>query len=625
MDDNTPTENQQQEPATPVAPSPSPAPQRPTPPPAPAGDAPAEESTGTVTTMQKTAKRSYKPVVILVMVLALIGAGGVFGFLTGFTFDVSRFFAAEEPTVNVQCRSENTFGEGPCIVSSGTDTDVMWESTNAVTCTASGDWSGDKGLNASESTGNVTTDSTFILTCMSADGREASDSVTVEVQEVAVGLTCAPDNESVDSGDKVIFAPIGSGSGDYSWRADDGDPVQGTGTSFEVTFEHEGMPVTKDFDVQMFDNTVDPASGSEPVSCSVSVKCAAPVCEDVPVGCTRVNANACECGEVSCESDTSTSADEMTCSPSRTSADVDEEVTLEVEGGSGVYSWSSPDGDRHTSQTGSEYVVSYPRTGGYTVTVNDGQAHIAQCVVNVTEPADTPRPTEEPETGDVGLALEKMVRNVSRGSALSDTTPASPGEIVEFIIAVNSTGNDEALGVVLADVMHVDLEFMPSTATINGSPVSAIVGQPGAGPIAQFEYTIVFVAGDLDAGDRATLKYQARVSDHAGIPGTNVDLMNVGGAVTSDALVEATDTAVVIVVGLIAGTATPSDTPGATTSPVGDAAQVETGPGQATVLALVISAIATLLYIGYTSTSMFRRREAAGYARGSGHPDFRNH
>ena len=350
------------------------------------------------------------------------------------------------------------------------------------------------------------------------------------------------------------------------------------------------------------------------------------MCEDVPAGCTREDATVCDCGRIVCLDDPPT-LDDVTCSPSRTSADIDEEVTLEAEGGSGVYSWSSPDGDRHTSRTGSEYVVSYPRTGGYTVTVNDGQANVAQCVINVTEPADIP-PSEtdktDPEQEDVELSVDKKVRNVSRGSTLSDTTPASPGEIVEFVITVNSTGDDDALGVVVADVMNVDLEFIPNTATVDGSPVGAIVGQPGAGSIAEFDYTTVFVIGDIDSGDSSTLRYQARVSENAGIAGTNVDLTNIGGAVTGDLQVEAIDTAIVVIIGLPAETSSPTASPAATESPIDDAAQVETGPGQATVLALVVSAIATLLYIGYTSTSMFRRREAAGYARGSGHPDFRN-
>jgi len=47
----------------------------------------------------------------------------------------------------------------------------------------------------------------------------------------------------------------------------------------------------------------------------------------------------------------------------------------------------------------------------------------------------------------------------------------------------------------------------------------------------------------------------------------------------------------------------------------GDPGQISTGPGEAAVLALVMSLIASLLYVGYSYTPAYRRNEAEKYAK----------
>ncbi|HXV26948.1 MAG TPA: hypothetical protein VD862_02925 [Candidatus Paceibacterota bacterium] len=59
------------------------------------------------------------------------------------------------------------------------------------------------------------------------------------------------------------------------------------------------------------------------------------------------------------------------------------------------------------------------------------------------------------------------------------------------------------------------------------------------------------------------------------------------------------------------------------TTPPPSVVQIPTGPGESTVLALIVSAIVTLLYVGYTSTDAFRRREAGVIARKGGSSDFK--
>lgn len=71
----------------------------------------------------------------------------------------------------------------PISIESGSSTSLSWTSTNATTCTASGDWFGNKPLSGSESISNLTTTKSFTLTC-NGEGGSISKSVSVGVYVV---------------------------------------------------------------------------------------------------------------------------------------------------------------------------------------------------------------------------------------------------------------------------------------------------------------------------------------------------------------------------------------------------------------------------------------------------------
>jgi hypothetical protein len=76
--------------------------------------------------------------------------------------------------------------------------------------------------------------------------------------------------------------------------------------------------------------------------------------------------------------------------------------------------------------------------------------------------------------------------------------------------------------------------------------------------------------------------------------------------------------------GIVSPTLTPTPTAYYTPAPtvyytpiptsVTSVAQVKTGPGETTILALIVGSIVSLLYVGYTGSDAFRRREATSYA-----------
>ncbi len=76
------------------------------------------------------------------------------------------------PTVNISA-SPNPIN----YIASST---LSWSSANATSCNASGDWSGAKGLSGLESTGNLTSNKTYTISCTGSTG-SSNNSVTVNV------------------------------------------------------------------------------------------------------------------------------------------------------------------------------------------------------------------------------------------------------------------------------------------------------------------------------------------------------------------------------------------------------------------------------------------------------------
>jgi hypothetical protein len=112
------------------------------------------------------------------------GAGGTTS--QSVTVTVDALPPPPAPTVSLSAN--------PLSVNYNGSSTLSWSSTNATSCTASGDWSGSKATSGSQTRSSLTTTSTFILTCTGAGG-SATRSVTVSV------------------------APQGIGTADLSWMA----------------------------------------------------------------------------------------------------------------------------------------------------------------------------------------------------------------------------------------------------------------------------------------------------------------------------------------------------------------------------------------------------------------------
>ena len=80
------------------------------------------------------------------------------------------------PTVDLKLND----ADGTVAVDKDTEFTLSWTSDNAVTCTATEGWAGDKAVDGNEND-SVNTDTTYTITCENGEGETASDSVTADV------------------------------------------------------------------------------------------------------------------------------------------------------------------------------------------------------------------------------------------------------------------------------------------------------------------------------------------------------------------------------------------------------------------------------------------------------------
>jgi hypothetical protein len=92
----------------------------------------------------------------------------------------------------------------PTSVSSGSAATLTWSSTNATSCTASGGWSGSKTTSGSQSTGNLTANTVFTLTCTGSGGSATQSA------NVTVASSTAPPPPS--TGSSVLLVKFGKSS-----------------------------------------------------------------------------------------------------------------------------------------------------------------------------------------------------------------------------------------------------------------------------------------------------------------------------------------------------------------------------------------------------------------------------
>ena len=281
----------------------------------------------------------------------------------------------------------------------------------------------------------------------------------------------------------------------------------------------------------------------------------------------------------------------LSCAPANQTVTTGQSAGFAAGGGTAPYTWYAQNGSPQNGQGGS-FNTTHSAQGAFQVRVTDSQSRTSTCTVTVVATQTTPT--------SPALDIQKTVRNVTAGGTEGENVTAAPGQTVEFTLRVSSTGTGTATQVTVRDTLPSGLTYSVGSTTVDN--VAAPDGVTGSG----------LSLGDMPAGRAVIVRFRAVLAAASFFPVGTTVLTNTATAQAAGVAASAATN--------VQNTALISVTRGA---PV--PAQVPTGPGESAALALIVSVITTLLYVGYTSTEAFRRREATAEAQRSRSdlPDFR--
>lgn len=110
----------------------------------------------------------------------------------GTSYGEDKTFTTTVAPVSVDLKANNS--DGPIFLRFRDYVNLSWNSQNANSCTASGDWSGSKSTSTGSESIRLTTvkNYTFTITCTGPTGQTASDSVTVRVSALPPTVITKP-------------------------------------------------------------------------------------------------------------------------------------------------------------------------------------------------------------------------------------------------------------------------------------------------------------------------------------------------------------------------------------------------------------------------------------------------
>lgn len=269
----------------------------------------------------------------------------------------------------------------------------------------------------------------------------------------------------------------------------------------------------------------------------------------------------------------------LSCSPPA-SAIRGQQVVVMATGGSGEYAWTADEenGDPVTIQaSGNTATMIFSTTGAKTVNVRSAGLE-AQCVVNV-------------QTGITGnyVTLAVAGRNISRDSMESQTVTVGLNQTVEVVARIRNLLPTAVTTVRVRTAVPAGLVYIPNSTTVNGA---------GAPDIEQ--------GFDVNIGSQQESVVRFRLRVAATTFGSGALSVQVPFGLTGEAI--ELNGAVTL---LHEGSGT-------------SAGGVKTGPGDALIVAFLVSILVTTLYVSYTRSSAFAKREASRIADAHDPMDFRN-
>lgn len=205
---------------------------------------------------------------------------------------------------------------------------------------------------------------------------------------------------------------------------------------------------------------------------------------------------------------------------------------------------------------------------------------------NVSEVSDSAFISVMTAPPSLSISLTKMGKNITRGdTAESSPVRSSPSQTLSFVLRVRNTSSLPITDAVIRDILPQEVSLLRGSVAISGVSASDVIATTGI-PL-----------GVLAPGQEVVVTLSGVVTGAAMLPSGTTTIINAATITATGVPSLSAQLPIVIVNG---GVVVPP---------------VSTGPGETTVVALIISALVSLLYVGYAHSDAYRRREVTDIAR----------
>ena len=354
--------------------------------------------------------------------------------------------------------------DGPITVPYNSAVNLSWNSSNVTSCYASGDWSGTKSISGSETVSSITSQKVFTIHC-SGPGGSTSDSVTVYVSSLSfnVSLSASPSSGCVPLSNVSLTANVSRDfSGDLTYYFD--CTSDGSWESIQTTSQNSlsvwSLCNYSSTGIYYAKVRVESAGTSREASRPINVSSCYTPYYPPPTVDIKVNGK-------------------------------DDYITV-TSGTSVTLTWSSSNANSCQASgdwfgikaiSGSEIISNITSSKVFTITcTGPGGSAVDSVTVNVNLPVSGT------------FAINKTVRNLSKGTGYLESVNAEPNEVLIFAITI-AAGQNPVYNLTVRDTLPTGIlyggDLKLNNITIAGDILAGInIGNLAAGETK----TITFVA-----------------------------------------------------------------------------------------------------------------------------------
>ncbi len=185
------------------------------------------------------------------------------------------------------------------------------------------------------------------------------------------------------------------------------------------------------------------------------------------------------------------------------------------------------------------------------------------------------------------LSVQKLGKNITQGENVEKTSlTVSPSDTLEFVIRIRSLYSSTLYNVTVVDALPSGLSYINRTTGINGTLTSDSITGSGLN------------VGSLSPNQEIVVKFNALVNSAGYFSSGTTSVTNTIGISADNTSTVTARLPISIVNGKVAGVS------------IAKVAGVATGTAGSLALSLFLSGIVTTLYMGYTKTGLFKKRDA---------------